>query len=46
MVISDGEMIEAHATGYPIRISAYGLPSSPPGDRLVVGFTRPSGGTY
>jgi hypothetical protein len=40
LVIGDGEMIEAYATGYPIRISTYGLPSSPPGDQVVVGFTR------
>ena len=31
-------MIEAYATGYPIRISTYGKPSSPPGDQVVVGF--------
>jgi cell wall-associated NlpC family hydrolase len=42
LVIGGGEMIEAYATGYPIRISAYGLPTSPPGDQVVVGFTRPS----
>ncbi len=41
LVIGDHTMIEAYATGYPIRISAYGSPSSPPGDQNPVGFTRP-----
>ena len=41
MVIGHGEMIEAYATGFPIRIASYGTPSSPPGDQTVVGFTRP-----
>ena len=34
-------MIEAYATGYPIRISVYGLPGAAPGDEAVVGFTAP-----
>jgi cell wall-associated NlpC family hydrolase len=41
IVIGNGQMIEAYATGYPIRVSTYGKPSSPPGDQVVVGFTRP-----
>ncbi len=41
LVIGDGEMIEAYAVGFPIRVSTYGTPSSPPGDQKVVGFTRP-----
>ena len=41
MVIGHGQMIEAYATGFPIRIATYGTPSSPPGDQTVVGFTRP-----
>jgi peptidoglycan DL-endopeptidase CwlO len=41
LVIGHGEMIEAYATGFPIRISSYGEPSSAPGDQTVVGFTRP-----
>jgi cell wall-associated NlpC family hydrolase len=41
IVIGNGKMIEAYATGYPIRIAAYGQPSSPPGDQVVVGVTRP-----
>jgi peptidoglycan DL-endopeptidase CwlO len=41
LVIGHGEMIEAYATGFPIRISSYGKPSSAPGDQTVVGFTRP-----
>jgi cell wall-associated NlpC family hydrolase len=42
LVISDGQMIEAYATGYPIRISTYGTASSPPGDQNPVGFTDPA----
>jgi len=41
IVIGNGKMIEAYATGYPIRIATYGQPSSPPGDQVVVGLTRP-----
>jgi peptidoglycan DL-endopeptidase CwlO len=41
IVIGNGEMIEAYATGYPVRISTYGQPSSPPGDQVIVGVTRP-----
>jgi peptidoglycan DL-endopeptidase CwlO len=41
IAIGSGEMIEAYATGFPIRVSTYGQPSSPPGDQVVVGFTRP-----
>jgi cell wall-associated NlpC family hydrolase len=41
LVIREGRMIEAYATGYPIRISTYGTASSPPGDEKPVGFTDP-----
>jgi peptidoglycan DL-endopeptidase CwlO len=41
LVIGHGEMIEAYATGFPIRISTYGTPTSPKGDQVVVGYTRP-----
>ena len=41
IVIGGGEMIESYATGFPIRVSTYGRPSSPPGDQAVVGFARP-----
>ena len=34
-------MIEASATGFPIRISTFGSPTSPPGLSQVVGFARP-----
>lgn len=34
-------MIEAYSTGYPVRISTYGLPSSAEGDTSPVGFARP-----
>jgi peptidoglycan DL-endopeptidase CwlO len=42
IVIGNGKMIEAYATGYPVRISTYGMPSSPSGDQVVVGVTHPS----
>src|SRR5215468_2633025 len=41
MVIGHGMMVEAYATGFPIRIASYGTPSSPAGDQSPVGFTRP-----
>jgi peptidoglycan DL-endopeptidase CwlO len=41
MVIGHGMMVEAYATGFPIRITSYGTPSSPAGDQNPVGFTRP-----
>lgn len=34
-------MVEAYATGYPIRYSHYGLPSSPAGDEDPVGYAQP-----
>jgi peptidoglycan DL-endopeptidase CwlO len=42
LVIGGGQMIEAYATGYPVRISTYGTASSPPGDTDPVGFTDPA----
>ena len=33
-------MIEAYATGFPIRISPFGTPAAA-GDGTVVGFTQP-----
>jgi cell wall-associated NlpC family hydrolase len=41
LVIGNGRMVEAYATGFPIRISTYGQPSSAPGDQDPVGFTNP-----
>ncbi len=41
LVIGNGEMIEAYATGFPIRVSTYGKASSAGGDGDPVGFTRP-----
>ncbi len=41
LVIGHNQMLEAYATGFPIRISSFGTPSSPQGDQTVVGFTRP-----
>jgi cell wall-associated NlpC family hydrolase len=41
MVIGKGMMIEAYATGFPIRISKYGTSAAAAGDGTVVGFIRP-----
>jgi cell wall-associated NlpC family hydrolase len=41
LVIGNGKMIEAYATGFPIRVSTYGTSSSAGGDQAVVGFTSP-----
>jgi cell wall-associated NlpC family hydrolase len=41
LVIGKNTMIEAYATGFPIRISHFGTPGSSPDERTVVGFTRP-----
>ncbi|MBV9208881.1 MAG: C40 family peptidase [Actinobacteria bacterium] len=41
LVIGQGKMIEAYATGFPVRISTYGTAASPGGDGNPVGFTQP-----
>ena len=41
LVIGKDKMVEAYATGFPIRISSFGTSNSPPGDQVPVGFTRP-----
>ena len=41
LVIGHNVMIEAYATGFPIRVSAFGTPAAAPGDGNPVGFTRP-----
>lgn len=41
LVIGRHKMIEAYATGFPVRISTFGLPTSPAGDQTVWGYTRP-----
>jgi peptidoglycan DL-endopeptidase CwlO len=41
LVISKNTMIEAYATGTPVRISTFGTAQSPPGDGAVVGFAQP-----
>jgi peptidoglycan DL-endopeptidase CwlO len=41
LVIGKGKMIEAYATGFPVRISTFGTASSAPGLAKIVGFTRP-----
>jgi cell wall-associated NlpC family hydrolase len=41
LVIGKNLMIEAYATGTPIRVSAFGTAQSPPGDGKVVGYAQP-----
>jgi peptidoglycan DL-endopeptidase CwlO len=41
LVIGKNTMIEAYATGFPIRISQFGTAAAAAGDGTVVGFTRP-----
>ncbi len=41
LVIGKHTMIEAYATGFAIRISAFGTPQSPAGDNKIVGFAQP-----
>jgi hypothetical protein len=41
LVIGKNQMIEAYATGFPVRVSSFGESSSPAGDNTVVGFTNP-----
>jgi hypothetical protein len=41
IVIGDGEIINAYAAGFPVRVATYGQPLSPAGDQVVVGFSRP-----
>jgi cell wall-associated NlpC family hydrolase len=41
LVIGKNQMIEAYATGFPVRVSSFGKSSSPAGDNTVVGFTNP-----
>ena len=41
LVIGKNTMIEAYATGFPVRVSQFGTAQSAPGDQTVVGFTRP-----
>jgi peptidoglycan DL-endopeptidase CwlO len=41
LVLGNGLMEEAYGQGVPVRVSEYGVPAAPPGDQVVVGFTRP-----
>jgi cell wall-associated NlpC family hydrolase len=41
LVISKNTMIEAYATGTPVRVSTFGTPQSPLGDGTVVGYAQP-----
>ncbi len=43
LVIGTGLMIEAYATGYPIRIAHFGSSGAAAGDGNPVGFTQPWG---
>jgi peptidoglycan DL-endopeptidase CwlO len=43
LVLGPHRMVEAYAPGYPVRISHYGTPDSPPGDQEPAGFARPAG---
>jgi cell wall-associated NlpC family hydrolase len=44
LVIGKNTMIEAYATGFPVRVSQFGTGNSAAGDGAVVGFTRPWAG--
>jgi cell wall-associated NlpC family hydrolase len=41
LVIGKNQMVEAYATGFPVRLSSFGTSNSAAGDGAVVGFTRP-----
>jgi cell wall-associated NlpC family hydrolase len=41
LVIGKHTMIEAYATGTPIRVSTFGTTQAPPGDGGVVGYAQP-----
>jgi cell wall-associated NlpC family hydrolase len=41
LVVGKNLMIEAYATGFPVRVSAFGTAQSPPGDGAVVGYAQP-----
>jgi cell wall-associated NlpC family hydrolase len=41
LVIGKNTMIEAYASGTPVRVSTFGTPQSPQGDGTVVGFAQP-----
>jgi cell wall-associated NlpC family hydrolase len=44
LVTGPHTMIEAYASGYPVRYSQFGTPGSAPGDQDPAGFTDPAGG--
>src|SRR5262249_15897099 len=41
LVIGPGEMIEAYADSFPIRVAPFGSNAAAAGDQVPVGFTRP-----
>jgi cell wall-associated NlpC family hydrolase len=41
LVIGHNLMVEAYATGFPIRVAQFGTSAAAPGDQQPVGFTRP-----
>jgi cell wall-associated NlpC family hydrolase len=42
LVLGPHRMIEAYSAGFPVRVSTFGLPSSPPGDGQPAGYTDPA----
>jgi peptidoglycan DL-endopeptidase CwlO len=41
LVVGKNLMIEAYATGFPVRVSSFGTAQSPPGDGAIVGYAQP-----
>ena len=41
LVIGKNTMIEAYATGFPVRVSTFGLANSAPGDGTPTGYAEP-----
>jgi cell wall-associated NlpC family hydrolase len=41
LVISNNTMIEAYATGTPVRVATFGTSQAPTGDGTVVGYAQP-----
>jgi peptidoglycan DL-endopeptidase CwlO len=41
LVVGKNLMIEAYATGFPVRVSAFGTAQSAPGDGTIVGYAQP-----
>jgi len=41
LVVGKNLMIEAYATGFPVRVSSFGTAQSPAGDGTIVGYAQP-----